>query len=217
MRGSIIPGEIIVVNDGGDPCLEQMLEELEINTKLIYATVKEDIPWNYTGARNLAFWLSTGQYISVEDNDHIPTRDFYKHAIEALGMFPNVEIIRTHKRWVVQENEVLNKPMEDWAIENSRGPHQDCCVIRRDLYLRVKGYDERFAGAYGWSATDWKRRTLRAKAEIFNVGYQYVVFSEPTRGLSSRNYQLARKQDDTQSPKGILNFKYEHKRLLGKK
>ena len=212
-----IPNEIIVVNDAGTPDLRDKLlklkKESKIVSRLIYARINEEIAWNYTGARNLGFWLSTGDYISIEDNDHIPHKDFYKEAVEKLETNPNVGKVKTYKRWVVNIEDVLSKPIDEWKVISSRVPHQDVAIIRRDVYLKVKGYDERFAGAYGWSATDWKRRLLRAEVITANAGYQYVVSSEKTSGLSYRNYQFAREQREIQSPKGILNFTYNYEIL----
>ena len=208
MAGTVMPDEIIVVNDGGTPNLRDKLLELDIKTKLIYATIKEDIPWNYTGARNLGLFISRGDFISIEDNDHIPMKDFYELCLNKFKESPETQRIRTCKRRVVSKEDVITKPVEEWVKMGNRPSHQDVSVNRRELLLKLKGYDERFAGEYGWCATDLKRRLRRAGVEAVEVGYQYVVFSEKTRGLSSRNWRLARTQDDTQSPMGILNFKY---------
>jgi len=215
MAGTVVPDEIIVVNDHGTPELKKMLNELKMNTKVIYAYIKDDIAWNYTGSRNLALWLSRGEFISIEDNDHIPHKEYYEQTLQALRENPEASRTRTHKRWVVNVEDVLKNSPDKWKVLSSRPAHQDCCVYRRDAILKLKGYDERFAGAYGWSATDWRRRLLRAEIKNTNAGYQYVVFSEKTRGLSCRNYHLARRQDDFQSPHGIINFKYEYEQLSG--
>ena len=219
MNSTYMPDEIIVVNDGAGDDLKDMLLELDIKTRLVYAKVLEDIPWNYTGARNLGFWLSTGNYISIEDDDHIPHKDYYKLAIERLDGDTEREIgkIKSHKRWVVEREDIVNKPVEEWKVVGSRPAHQDVTIVRRELYLKLKGYDERFAGAYGWSATDWKRRSAKVGFKTTNIGYQYVMNSPKTRGLSSRNWQLARRQKEIQSPKGILNFQYTYEVLSNKK
>ena len=214
MASSRVPDEIIVVNDTGTPELKGMLEELEKNTKIIYAYIlPPKIPWNYTGARNLAFWLSRGDYISLEDNDHIPHIDYYKDAIETLEKDPKIGRIKQHKRRVVSREDILNKPISEWKQLASRPGHEDCSISRREVWFKLKGYDERFAGAYGWSATDWKRRLFRAGFTNGNAGYMYVKEGPKTPGLSYRNYQYAREDQAIQRTHGILNFQYEYTTL----
>ncbi len=213
MNSTLMPDEIVVVNDGGFLGLKSKLEALELKTKVIYAYILEDIRWNYTGARNLGIWLSSGDIISVEDNDHIPHKDFYKQCVEVFEKNPNIGRIKTHKRWVVELEDVLKNPIEEWKIIGKRPPHQDTVMLRRSVLLKIKGYDERFAGEYGWCSTDARRRLLKAGTESTNIGNQYVVMSPKTRGLSSRNWKMARTQRDYQSPHGILNFHYIYETL----
>lgn len=216
MRSSYVPEEIIVVNDcdGMEKELKEKLILLKRNTKIIYATIlPPKIPFNYTGARNLGFWLSSGSLISIEDQDHIPHVDYYRDAIIELSKNPTADRCKTHKRFVINLDDILTKPQEEWVQVAGRPAHQDCAIIRRSAYLKIKGYDERFAGEYGWSATDWRRRCIRAGITNVVAGYQYVVNSEKTRGLSYRNYRLARTGEHTQSPHGILNFQYEYEQL----
>lgn len=213
MESTLMPDEIIVVDDGGELGLKEKLQKLEMKTKVIYVRILEDIPWNYTGARNLGIWLSTGDFIAVEDNDHIPHKDFYKEASELLESKPEVGKVYSHRRDVIELDDILNKPIEEWNPVGTRIPHQDVSMMRRDVFLKTKGYDERFAGAYGWSSTDWKRRTAKAGIESDNIGFYYVVNSPKTTGLSSRNWQMARRQTEIQSEHGILNFRYEYEQL----
>ena len=210
MKSTRVPDEIIVVNDHGTPDLKEMLKAIPKNTKLIYAYIIDDIKWNYTGSRNLAIWLSRGDFISLEDNDHIPARDYYAHGLEALALNPNVGRAKTHKRFVIPRDEILNKPMEEWVQVASRPAHTDCAITRREVFIKIKGYDERFAGEYGWSATFWRRRLIWAKIENVECGYMYVAESPKTRGLSYRNFKIARTHDNQiQTNHGILNFTYE--------
>jgi glycosyltransferase involved in cell wall biosynthesis len=239
MNSSRVPDEIIVVNDGGEDDLKDKLKNLEKNTKIIYAKIlPPKIPWNYTGARNLGFWLSSGDYVSIEDQDHIPHKDFYLTALEEFKKYPELLRCRSKWRYEVDLEDILNNPKEKWVIKGGRQPHHDCCVLKRELYLQLKGYDERFAGEYGWSNTNWRRRltmidwtggTYPCKHKLedgkcrvcgakynhigSDAGFQYVVNAEKTRGLSYRNFRLARKTDRKQSPIGILNFEYEYEIL----
>lgn len=210
MNSTRIPDEIIVVNDGGTPDLRDKLLALERKTKIIYAEIlPPKIPWNYTGARNLGIWLSSGDYISIEDNDHIPDRNYYQDCLNVFAEHPEYQRLKTNKRWVVSVEDVLTKPFEQWAVMGKRPCHQDVTFNKREILLQLKGYDERFAGEYGWCSTDINRRLSRLGIVCGNAGFQYVVFSEKTRGLSHRNWTLSRTQQGTQGPTGILNFCYK--------
>jgi len=214
MNSTRIPDEIIVVNDGGTPDLRDKLSALNKKTKILYAEIlPPKIPWNYTGARNLGIWLSKGDFISMEDDDHIPHKDFYTECLKTFEEHPEFGRIKSNKRWVVQIEDVLNKPVEEWKITGSRIPHRDVAMYRREVLLKIKGYDERFAGEYGWCCTDICRRLIRSNIIEGNAGYQYVVFSEKTRGLSYRNFKLSKIQQGTQSLSGILNFTYKYEYL----
>ena len=211
MSSTRIPDEIIVVNDGGEDDLKDKLQQLEKKTKIIYAKIlPPKIAWNYTGARNLGFWLSSGNLISIEDQDHIPHKDFYAETEKILDEHPELMRCKSKWRWEILEEDILTKPVEQWVSQGGRCPHHDCAVLRRELYLKIKGYDERFAGEYGWSNTNWRRRLKMAGyEEAGNAGFQYVVKTPKTRGLSYRNFRLAKQNKTIQSPLGILNFQYE--------
>jgi len=213
-NSSRIPDEIIVVDDCGELGLKEKLMKLEKKTKIIYARILNDIKWNYTGARNLGFWLSSGNLISIEDQDHIPHKDFYAETEKILDEHPELMRCKSKWRWEILEEDILTKPVEQWVSQGGRCPHHDCAVLRRELYLKIKGYDERFAGEYGWSNTNWRRRLKMAGyEEAGNAGFQYVVKTPKTRGLSYRNFRLAKQNKTIQSPLGIINFQYEFTEL----
>lgn len=215
MNSTRIPDEIIVVNDGGEDDLKEKLKQLELKTKVIYAKIlPPKIPWNYTGARNLGVWLSTGDMLSIEDQDHIPHESFYAEALAMLHDNPQFKRCKAKWRYEILEEDMTSKPVKEWTVLGGRIPHHDCCVLERMLYLKVKGYDERFAGEYGWSNTNWRRRLKLANEEgACKAGFQYVVNSPKTRGLSYRNFRLAKNTDSKQPPLGILNFQYEYEIL----
>jgi len=212
MNSTRVPDEVIVINDHGDPSLKEMLQKIDKKCPLIYAYILDDIPWNYTGARNLGYWLSRGDILSMEDNDHIPSRGLYEEAMEYVEQNPNVGRVLSGKRPKIFKKEALSLPMEKWTSLGSRQTHQDTQFLRREVYMKVKGCDERFAGAYAWACTDWRRRLQRAEIETGSVHASYwaIVDGETStlvRRKSYRNYEYARENDEhIQSPIGIMNF-----------
>lgn len=218
MNSTIIPDEIIVVNDGGTPDLKDKLKQLEKKTKIIYAEVlPPKIPWNYNGACNLGVWLSKGDYLIFEDNDNIPHKDFYKSALEILESQPIVGRVIARKRLEFSVKD-LEKPVEEWQITGTRGPNQGTYMMRRSVYLQLKGQDERFCGRYGWMYYDWRHRLL-AVTQFSSVGCYYYVLegqSDIPRGNSPLNASFMRdnmRNKRLQSPIGILNFNYTYEIL----
>ena len=130
------PDEVIVVNDGGHPRLLEMLEAIEDREGLIYARINDDIEWNYTGARNLGVWISTGDRLALEDNDNIPYRDFYE-----LAMAIDAPRIVSQKRPKIDLHQVLTKPFEQWHNDGWRPYHRDTSLMKREVFWNTKGYD----------------------------------------------------------------------------
>lgn len=222
LKSSKIPDEIIVINDGGDPCLREMLLELKPFpwfTQITYAYIDQDILWNYNGAVNLGVWLSTGDVIAIEDTDHIPDRELYEMGLKFLAENPDIDRLGVRRK-VVHLNE-LEKPMEEWISTKGWGSNQMVTLLRRDVYLKLKGQDERFAGHYGWMAYDWPMRYRRAGIKTATINYYWAVIGdegEPglKRGLSAENRKIYRENcvsNSYQHPEGILKFTYQYERF----
>lgn len=214
MNADRVPDEVIVVNDGGDPKLREMLLALPKKCRFIYARVIPDIPWNYNGACNLGAWLSSGDLLAFEDNDNIPTRSFYSDAINCFNNNPHITRVIAKHRHDLPTSDILSKPFNEWQPVGHRGPNQGTSVIKRENFLRLKGLDERFCGEYGWMYYDWRRRMLRLGMQFGSAGFYFYAIdsqSKLKRGMSKRNFRFMRMnaRDETlQSPHGILNFQY---------
>lgn len=213
MNSLVVPDEIIVVNDGGTPDLKEKLQQLEKKTKLIYANIlPPKIEWNYNGAVNLGVWLSRGDILAIEDNDNIPTKEFYKQALEALSTYPTVGRIIAYQRFDIS-SEDIQKPSSEWKMTGKRGPNQGTYLLRREIYTALKGQDEQFCGRYGYMYHDWKRRMLLV-TNFGQAGYFWYVTdgqSEISHRQTSTNLKLYRQNAHLsrhQSPIGILNFNY---------
>lgn len=219
LKSTRVPDEIIIVNDGGPAYLRDLLVDTKLKTvavPIIYANITEDILWNYNGACNLGFWIASGDIVALEDTDHIPMRETYANAEKLFSSPEHKDTERLAlSRGVVHLGE-LEKPMEEWSVAKGWGPNDMVSIIRRSLYVRMKGQDERFARHYGFMAYDWKGRFK--KLGIKNAkqhGYYAIVGDggEPglKRGLSRENhsiYALNMARTDGQFAGGILNFNF---------
>lgn len=218
MRSSVLPDEIIVVNDGGKDFLEE-LKKIDRKCPITYAKINEDIVWNYNGACNLGVWLSRGDFLAFEDADNIPHIDCYKSALDNFEIFPAVGRIIGKIRWCIEKTD-LDKPQEEWKVVNSIGANQGSYVIRRELYLDLKGQDERFCGRYGWCYYSWRRQLLcKAKTKFAQGGIYYYVQEAQCAGSHKpdpANYKFLlenTKMTTMQPSGGILNFTYTIERL----
>lgn len=215
LKSTRVPDEIIVVNDGGDPSLRDMLPK---GRGILYARVDQDILWNFNGACNLGVWISTGDIIAIEDTDHIPDRTLYENALKLFdGTVDRVGV----QRYALDQS-WLAKPLEEWPKEKWWGPNQMTSLITRNLYLQLKGQDERFCGNYGYMAMSWHDRYNNIyRAKTVKSGYYYAIIGdggEPgmRRGMSEANRKIYRetsKLGKVQHPDGILNFTYTLERL----
>jgi len=229
MESTRTPDEIIVVNDGGDDSLEQMLADLPKRCPIIYAKVTKDIPWNQCGARNLGIFLSRGDYICLEDNDHIPTRSFYEEAEKLLEQ--GYDKVSPKIRKVVGKEYILSKPMNEWSVHKTRGIAKIISVCKREFLLDIKGFDEQFCGRYGWDVPDFVDRANRRGIKEIAYGAYYVVgdwlSNEEKRvfygkekkswatKMSSVNYHHRRRnvrENRIMSMLGIMSFDYLVKR-----
>ncbi len=227
MSSSKIPDEIIVVNDGGNVFLKEMLKSIpDRKCPIIYARITEDIRWNQNGARNLAIWLSRGDLLAFEDNDHIPHKDFYKDAIELINK--GYDRVCVKKRLVISEQDIYNKPMSEWKPIHTRGTAQIISIIKRENIVNIKGFDENYCGHYGWEVPDFVERINKIGEKTIGSGFYYVapVFSRTKdrefMGINNRpkmelvNYHLQmrnRRNNIIQPQKGILNFQWTYEKF----
>lgn len=214
MNSSRIPDEIVVCNDTGDLKLRDKLFNLPRKTKIIYAYILPPDLFQYNGACNLGVWLSTGDIIAIEDADHIPDRDTYKKGLEILVNKPEINRVAYNRYWVELED-VLKNPFENWKKTGSIGCNQMVSLIRRDLYIKMGGQDERMV-EYGWLAYDFVMKYKKLKAKTEKSGYYYIVRdgSEQNikRGMSEKNRKIYKEncqREHIKHPYGILNFQYD--------
>lgn len=229
MNVTKMPHEIIVVNDGGTPDLRDKLIAIpDKKCPLIYARIREDIPWNYIGAVNLATWISRGDYLAFEDNDNIPSHRFYEEAIKIFNERPEVgRIVAGHRKCSSIHEVMSGKPKEDWEINRLWHPNQGTAMMRRDIVVAMKGQCEKFCGRYGWMYYNLRRLLLNnVKTKFAAADFYYYVDHEIDGGaqtnLSRRSsgVNLAIHREHMKMPHdqlhldyGILNFVFDYERL----
>src|SRR3990167_9122633 len=199
LNASVLPDEIIVVNDCGDPTVRDELLKVEKKTKIVYAYIQPPkIDWNYNGACNLGFWLSTGDVIAFEDNDNIPSKDFYKNALPLLT--EKSKVVFGSVRHDVSVNDI-EKPVEEWKVLGHRGPNRGSYLIDRYLYAKLKGLDERMCGRYGWMYYLHRWRLLQHTQFTEKGMFYYVVegqsnLSHKNNAINYHTYQKAVKNNE---------------------
>ena len=219
MKSSVLPDEIVVVNDGGPPELREMLIALPRNVPIVYARIEEDILWNYNGAVNLGIWLSRGDVIALEDTDHIPDRNTYEIGLKALEENPDVDRI-SYGRKIVQASDV-HKPMEEWLCTGTMGTNVMVSLLRRCVFLKSKGQSERLCGRYGWMGYSWVNTIQKMGVKSLKQNYYWAVLGdqgEPglQRGLHPVNrkfYKELARSPNYHLADGILNFSYTFERF----
>ena len=220
MKSTLVPDEIIVVNDGGADTLKDILKGIEKKTNLIYAKIDQNIEWNQPGARNLGVWLSRGDYLAMEDADHFPPDTYYEDAFKL-----DRDIVIAHNRRFINFDDLRQGNFENWKRQ---GTHRFVSVMKREVYLKLKGFDERFCGLYGWDVPDWIRRCNRNGITVGMSNFYWTVRDGFVKDLHRRtdangkfypradNYKVLQSNDmilAKQHPEGILKFTYSYEYL----
>jgi hypothetical protein len=145
--------------------------------------IKTDIPWNQDGARNLAMTNAKG-WCALLDMDHVLPAEA-EEKIHSMVKDPKVVYKFTR---VNPEGKKLRKPGANIFLMHS------------DLFWKVGGYDERFAGYYG-SDINFIRR-LRLHAEFVFTDISLVTYSQGyVSGASTNEYgRKGTAYDITNSP-----------------
>lgn len=121
--------ELVVVDDCGNPPqeLRPSIDQL--------LRIEQDIPWNQPGARNLGIMHATAPVLLIIDNDMRPQAHQTAHWLAAARTLKEGHVIVPAVRYPSGEL-------------NLGHPHN--YLIRREDMIRMGGYDEDYAGHYGW-------------------------------------------------------------------
>lgn len=137
-----LPGdtELIIVDDGSDPPLENNFSQI---AKIIRTNDKR--PWTWALARNTGARIATGEYLLMYDLDHVAPRsliDFVRKYDGPRVQFKREFGVLTENGKLTQDRDVLaghglakGKPL-------GVGPHPNMFAMRRDVFWKIGGYRE---------------------------------------------------------------------------
>lgn len=124
--------EFIIIDDGSP----KPITLPNVNLNITHARIDVNKPWNSAGAKNLGCVLASSDKVLITDLDY---------------EFPE----KTLQKMILMRS--LKNRIYKCYIENSDGsynrPHPNTFLLSRALFLKHHGYDEEFAGFYGFEDT----------------------------------------------------------------
>lgn len=179
--------EIIIVDD----CslyypAKDVIRDVGIKIRLF--SIITSIPWNQDGARNLAMFHAIGWCVLL-DMDMLVTKDEAK--------------VMNH----IELNEKLIYGIDRRRVNYEKLPsHPNCFMMTSEMYKKIGGYDETFAGYYG-SDKAFKIRLKKKKLKIEQSPFILTDYNGLLRDSTTKS--LGRKN----SKYDIRNNKWLHLRI----
>lgn len=188
---------IILVDDGSPKYpAEDVLSEMGVPDFASFALyrIKEDIPWNHGGARNLAFTHADSGWCVLTDIDHVLPPE----SICSLMTAPLLE------QFVYKPMRFRMKGILNWDEINR---HSDSFILTREMYWKVGGFDEDFSGYWNGVSGPF-RKALRRNAETRELDcMHFLLFCNDT--VDGASVDLGRKG----SKYDILNGDVDRKKF----
>ena len=120
-----------VLVDDHSPYPVRVADDLDLNIKVL--RINEDIRWNQAGARNLGVVYAPSDKVIVTDLDHVFAEETLQHIVDLPRL-----------------GKVMYKPFRYAADGNELSPHPNTFILSRGRFFENFGYDEEFAGEYGY-------------------------------------------------------------------
>lgn len=198
--------KVIIVDDGStfDPAWDNMTIDPGFPVRLF--RIKQDIPWNQNGARNLGMHHAEG-WCLLTDMDHLlPTT--------CVGSMVNMKLKRDY----------AYRPLRTKVDGSDYKRHPNTYLIHQGMYADLGGYDESYAGYYGTDST-FRRRLCDTTKLIDTDAFHVVLYGredipdastdpdqygrKDTEYHVSRNPELAARKKLCPAPIKPLNFDWE--------
>jgi hypothetical protein len=172
--------ELIVVDDGSAPSLADTCAGVPKTFAFRLECTHDRRPWTQPRARNIGAALAQAPKLLFFDIDHILTPEILDLCLAYGGdklhwlRRPGVLDEDGH---IVTESQVLRQ--HGWS-DQGPGVHANSYLIRKEIFQRLGGYDERFCGRYGGDDIDFNSRYerlcqqgLARPAEVQGTGFYY--------------------------------------------
>jgi hypothetical protein len=138
---------VIVVDDGspdGPAC------GAAIGCPLTIYRIEVDVRWNQDAARNIAVAHARTRWVLLTDIDHLVPRETWA----------TLAATKLSKHYVYRFGRMTLDADGEKPTLSPYKPHPNSWLMTRDMYDRIGGYDERFAGHYGTDA-EFRDRVAR--------------------------------------------------------
>ena len=207
--------KVIIVDDGSPdyPALDVLkFRALTSPFSISLYRIKENIPWNHGGARNLAM-TEARRWCIVTDMDHAITD-------EDMRKLLSMNLERTSYYMFNRKKVLADDSTEIYAR------HGDSFLLTKDAYWKVGGYNEEFSG-YWNGVSQLFRHNLRERfrfvqlTDIFLILYGRDIISDASITQWSRRggaydlknnpklYSKFKKSLNNYKPVNPLRFNYE--------
>jgi len=170
--------EVIVCDDGSDEDVRSVVEQLGaegLNLRYV-----QQPPKGPAAARNLGIRHARGEIIAMTDSDALPDQAWLRKLCEALETDPKAVGVEGK---VYADNDGEFGPLGEGPTNLGGGVYLTCnCGYRRDVLLRIGGFDETFPYP-AYEDTDLAARAL----ELGPIVWQpEAVVLHPQRPLTLR-------------------------------
>jgi GT2 family glycosyltransferase len=195
---------VIVDNRSTEPEVLAYYDELAGNERV--TLVHYDQPFNYSEAINLGVAQSTADVVVLLNNDMLVTDAGWLHELVQWAVKPGIGVVGgklLHRNNTIQHAGIilgmngfighlyLNAPEHYHGLAGSVDWYRDlhavtgaCQAVRRDLFLQVGGYDERFRLAFG--DIDFCLRVVKAGCRtLYNPFARLTHFEGGSRGYET--------------------------------
>jgi predicted glycosyltransferase involved in capsule biosynthesis len=188
--------ELIVIDDGSAPSLEETCNAVAKDHAFHLHCTRDRRPWTQPRARNIGAALAVAPRLLFFDIDHILTHELIARCLT----YPGDRLHWRRRPGALNEQGRLVTDLailaEQYGLTNqTEGVHGNSFFIRKELFQRLGGYDERYCGRYGGDDLDFNDRYERLcragharPPEVLGEGY---YFPDPAR-LSHLFHSLKR-------------------------